>query len=150
MDKKQEDLLVAVCKVKDQHFGLAADRVREIIRLPEITPVHSAPPGVVGVMNLRGRIVTVMDLGVKLNLEPLIRTPDSRIFIVEWSGELVGLLTDAVEDVFDMEAEGIKPPPDNVSGVNSTLLWGVCRRGEDLVALIDIDAILGENPVVSQ
>ena len=95
-----------------------------------------------GIRNLRGRIVTVIDLRTRLELGRVAVGPESRILIVENQGEPVGLLVDQVADTSEVNAADIQPAPPNVNGVQSRHLRGVCRNGARLVALLDLAAVL--------
>jgi purine-binding chemotaxis protein CheW len=134
--------LAVACFVGSALFGVDAEPVQEIVRVGHITPVHHAPEYVVGIMNLRGRIVTVIDLGLKLELERTNITPESRILIVEWKGEQVGLLIEQEGGVVAVDRSTMRTPPENVRGVHSTLLEGVFLTDGHLMALLDLTAVL--------
>lgn len=135
-------LLIATCRVGSALFGIDTARVQEVVRAGEITRVHRSPACIRGVMNLRGRIVTVVDLGARLELGRADPGADSRIFIVDWETESVGLLVDCVEDVVTVARRDLVAPPENVRGVHSALLQGVCQPNGTPVALLDVDAVL--------
>src|SRR5215831_15099468 len=92
-----ETLLVSVFQLGNAMFGIPAAQIQEVVQMGSITPVHHAPSCIVGIRNLRGRIVTVIDLGTRLDLGEAERGPESRILIVDSEGELVGLLVDRVD-----------------------------------------------------
>lgn len=137
-----QQALVATFLIGKCRYGLETTRVQEVVRLSEITQVRHAPEEVLGVMNLRGRIVTILDLGKKLGLENLEVTQDSRIFIVSMGQESVGLLVDQVADVVPLEEQSLFPSPENVHKGHSRLLSGVFQSGECLVALLKLDDLL--------
>ena len=110
--------------------------------LGEVTPVHHAPSYVAGIRNLRGRIVTVIDLRMRLELPPMDTGPESRILIADWKGEPVGLLVDGVDDTITVGAGDLQKPPPNLHGVQMQKLLGVFRSGERLAALLDPAAVL--------
>lgn len=136
--------LIASFRLGDGLFGIDTERIQEVVRVGEITPVHRAPDFIVGVINLRGRIVTIVDLGARLELAPAAKTPDGRILIVDWNGEHVGLLVEEVRDVLPAGRETTFPPPGNVRGVQGHFVSGVLSRGEHLVAVLDVDAVLSD------
>jgi purine-binding chemotaxis protein CheW len=123
-------------------FGVGAGQVQEVVRMGELTPVHHAPPHVAGIRNLRGRIVTVVDLAVRLGLGLANGSADNRILIVESQGEPVGLLVDAVADTIAVDDADVVPPPPNINGVQSQNLTGVIRKGDRLVALLALGTVL--------
>jgi len=89
--------LLATFFVRDMLCGLDATAVQEVIRLGPVTPVHYAPEEVLGILNLRGRIVTIVDLGLRIGLPRIATGSDSRIFIVEDRDEFIGLLVNRGE-----------------------------------------------------
>jgi purine-binding chemotaxis protein CheW len=137
-----DGLLVATFLLGNAAFGIGAAQVQEVVRLGDITPVHQAPPYVVGIRNLRGKIVTVIDLRVRLDMGSVDAGANSRILIVDWQGEPVGLLVDSIADTISLNPADIVPPPPNLHGVQSRNLGGVYRSGERLVALLDHGAVL--------
>lgn len=138
----ERGLQLATFEVEETTFGIDTAQVQEVVRVGEITPVHHAPPYVMGLRNLRGRIVTVVDLRVRLELGVTTVGPESRILIVDWRGEPVGLLADRVDDTIAVDPEQVEPPPPNVDGIQGRNLKGICRDGQALVALLDVEAIL--------
>lgn len=134
--------LAVACFVGSALFGVDAEPVQEIVRVGHITPVHHAPDYVVGIMNLRGRIVTVIDLGMKLELGRTAITSESRILIVDWSGEHVGLLIEQEGGVVAVNPSDMRAPPENIRGAHSTMLEGVVQADGHLMALLNLSAVL--------
>jgi purine-binding chemotaxis protein CheW len=137
-----DDILVATFLLGEGTFGLDTAIIQEVVMLGEVTPVHHAPSYVAGIRNLRGRIVTVIDLSMRLELPPIDAGPDSRILIADWKGEPVGLLVDGVNDTIELGVGDLLPPPPNLHGVQMQKLLGVFRSGKRLAALVDPVAIL--------
>jgi purine-binding chemotaxis protein CheW len=123
-------------------FGIDAQLVEEVVKVGEITKVSHAPPCVVGIRNLRGRIVTVIDLRALLTLGAVPASGENRILIVDSRGEQLGLLVDSVADTISANAEDVAPPPSNLHGVQGRNLHGVCRGGGRLVALLNLNSLL--------
>lgn len=136
------NLLVATFLLGNSTFGLDTALIQEVMMLGEVTSVHHAPSYVAGIRNLRGRIVTVIDLRVRLGLQRIDNGPESRIFVAEWKGEPVGLLVDSVKDTIELGVDDLLPPPPNLHGIQAQKLLGVFRSGERLAALLDPAAIL--------
>ena len=107
-----------------------------------VTPVHHAPPFIVGIRNLRGRIVTVIDLRMRLELGEAERGSESRILIVDSEGELVGLLVDHADDTVFLQKETMSPPPANLGALQESAVRGVYRCPVGLVTLLDHNPIL--------
>jgi len=123
-------------------FGIDARQIQEVSRVGAITRVHHAPEDVIGIRNLRGHIITVIDLRTRLQLGRVETTPASRVLIVEGQGEPIGLLVDEVADTINVNPADLQPAPANVNGVQSRNLRGVCRHGRSLVALLDLATVL--------
>ncbi|HEY1310434.1 MAG TPA: chemotaxis protein CheW [Pseudolabrys sp.] len=141
-----EDLLTATfCLGKDLLFGINAILIQEMVMVGEITPVRHAPGFVAGIRNLRGRIITVIDLSVRLGIGSVEIGPETRVLIADWRGEPVGLLVDRVCDTMALEPGDLEPAPSNLNGVQMQKLLGVFRSGERLAALLDPAAILGHD-----
>jgi purine-binding chemotaxis protein CheW len=139
----EDNLLVSTFSIGDALFGIDANQVQEVVQLRKITAVHHAPDYVRGVMNLRGRVVSVIDLGEKLSLGAIESDAENRIMIVEWRQEYVGLLVARIEEVVQVETEAIKRPPENVHGVQASLITGVFQsEAGRLIGLLDIDKVL--------
>jgi purine-binding chemotaxis protein CheW len=139
-----EDLLVATFQLGSDGgvFGVDATLIQKVVMVGELTPVRHAQAYVAGIRNLRGRIITVIDLCVRLGLGAVEIGPESRILIADWKGEPVGLLVDRVEDAVAVEAGGLEPAPPNLHGVQMQKLLGVFPSGERLAALLDLAAVL--------
>ena len=137
-----EDLLIAAFHLGDGVFGLDTTLIQEVVMVGELTPVRHAPEYVAGIRNLRGRIITVMDLSVRLGLGSVEIGPESRILIADWKGEPIGLLVDQVADAIPVEAGDLQPAPPNLHGVQMQKLQGVFHSGERLAALLDLAAVL--------
>jgi purine-binding chemotaxis protein CheW len=140
-----EALLVATFQLgsDDGVFGIDATLIQEVVMVGELTPVRHAPAYVAGIRNLRGRIITVIDLCVRLGLGSVEVGADSRILIADWKGEPVGLLADRVADAVEVEPGALDATPPNVNGVQMQNLLGVFRSGDRLAALLDLAAVLG-------
>jgi purine-binding chemotaxis protein CheW len=140
-----EDLLIATFQLggDDGVFGIDATLIQEVVMVGELTPVRHAPDFVAGIRNLRGRIITVIDLCVRLGLGYVERSPESRILIADWKGEPVGLLVDRVADALPLQPGDLEPSPPNLHGVQMQKLLGVFHSGDRLAALLDLAAVLG-------
>ena len=123
-----------------QLCGLRAEHVAEIIRLPPITPIHNAPEYVRGVINLRGDIVTVIDLGRRLGLTELGGL--NTVIIMPFGEENIGLLTEEVDDIIASQAELFEVPPTRLSGIGGTYLDSVYKLEEQLAAVLKVAQIL--------
>ena len=135
---------IVTFRVCDMLCGLNIVDVQEIKRIHQITAVHRAPPEVRGVVNMRGRIVTIIDVRQKLGLPAAAGGP-SLVIIVPHREELLGLLVDDVDDIVRAEAGAIAPAPDNLDGVERELFCGVLKLDQTLVAILDRSRIVERN-----
>jgi purine-binding chemotaxis protein CheW len=130
----------------NESYGIAVVKVREIIRLQKITPIPQMPEFVKGVINLRGRVIPVIDLRVKFNLKAEFA---ERTCIVVVQVKLVsdrttqmGLIVDGVEEVVTLNANEIEPPPEFGARVDVSYLLGMAKVRENVKTLLDIDRVV--------
>ncbi|MDI6908138.1 MAG: chemotaxis protein CheW [Thermoanaerobacterales bacterium] len=135
---------VVVFQLAEQTYGVDIARVYEIIRMEAITRVPRAPQFVEGVINLRGRIIPVIDLRRRFGMPQNEQTRASRIIIVEMNGMTVGMVVDAVLEVLRLPAESIEPPPPVINGIDSAYLRGIALWGERLIIMLDTEKVLVE------
>jgi purine-binding chemotaxis protein CheW len=135
---------IVTFRVRDMLCGLNIVDVQEIKRIHQITAVHRAPPEVRGVVNMRGRIVTIIDVRQKLGFEPAASGP-ALVIIVPHREELLGLLVDDVDDIVRAEPGAIAPAPDNLVGVERELFCGVLKLDQTLVAILDRSRVVERN-----
>jgi purine-binding chemotaxis protein CheW len=137
--------LLATFFVRDALCALDASGVQEVIRVDSVTPVRHAPDAVVGVINLRGKIVTLLDLGVILGLGKSLVTRESRIFILEDRNEFLGVLVDRADEVIPVEPGNEESLPANVPPSQARFFQRVCRAGGHVIAVLNQSEILNEN-----
>jgi len=135
--------LLATFFVRDALCALDAAGIQEVIRLGPLTPVRHAPEAVAGIMNLRGKIVTILDLGMRLGFEKAAPNAESRIFIMEDGNEFIGLLVDRVVEVIEADPDQLRGKPANLSSTQARFLTGICRAGSRVVTVLDQAAVLG-------
>lgn len=140
-------LQVSTFYVDDVLYGIDINRVQEINKLSDLTGVPMSPPYVRGVINLRGKIVTVIDLGYKLRKRRTEQTDETKNIIVESKGEYIGLMVDRIWDVVTTNTEALNPPPANIGGVQGKLFRGVIQRDRELVGILDIERILVDDGI---
>lgn len=123
-----------------QYFGVPIDRVQEVVRPQRVTPVPLAPVAVAGLMNLRGQIVTALDLRRVLGMA---QGPEARGGVVLRCEECsVGLLVDAVDDVLDASDEAFEPAPQTLRGSRRALIAGAYKLEGRLLLALDVDRLL--------
>ena len=122
--------------------GMDILKVQEINKLMEMTKVPQAPDYMVGILNLRGQIVTIIDLGQKLGLGNVEISNESRNFIINAPGEHVGLLVSRISDVVMADPDRIEPAPANMSGIQGSFFTGVYKTENKLIGILDIKEVL--------
>lgn len=143
--EKSGELQLSCFYVGSALCGIDINRIQEMNRLMEMTKVPQAPSYVLGIMNLRGRIVTILDLGRKIGLAPSKTTATSRIIIVNSRDENIGLLVDHITDVVTSKWEYVDPNPSNIKGVKGKYFQGVLKSSKDIIALLDIGEVLSDD-----
>ena len=128
--------------IANEEFGVDILKVQEIIRVPEVTRVPNCPAFVEGVINLRGKIVPVVDLRLRFNLPKIEKDNNTRIIVVELEEKTVGFLVDRVKEVIRIETAIIDPPPELVTNVQTRYITGVAKLEDRLLILLDLDRVL--------
>lgn len=131
-----------------EEYGLEILKVREIIGIMDITSMPQMPSYVKGVINLRGKVIPVIDLRLKFGLEPAEYTEQTCIVVVD-VGSLVGVIVDTVQEVLDIDASQIDPPPPLGASVDISFVMGMGKVKDDVKILLDIDKVLGSDELVS-
>jgi len=133
-------------------FGIPILKVREIIRLLDITPIPRMPDYVRGVINLRGKIVPVIDLRMKLGLPNTSTTNRTCIIVVYVAiGEatkLMGLIVDALEEVYQISSEELEPSPDFGKGASTSYIQNMAKIKGQVKALLNIDLIVEDDHAI--
>ena len=143
-DGSSEDLEFSTFYVGGALCGINILNIQEINKHFEITKVPQSSDFIEGILNLRGRIVTIIDLGKKLGLVPVTKDKDNRNIIVNSEDEHIGLLIDAISDVVIAKNEDIEPAPSNIGGVKGKIFQGVLKTEKKLIGILDIDEVLKE------
>ncbi|HEY7065178.1 MAG TPA: chemotaxis protein CheW [Chloroflexota bacterium] len=133
---------VVVLELAGEAYGVAIERVQEIIRMQPITRVPNGPPGVEGVTNLRGRVIPVLDVRQRFGLPRTAPTRQSRIVVAELGEQAVGLVVDSVSEVLRVPAAAVEPPAALVLSADSPYVRGVAKLDERLVLLLDLEHLL--------
>ena len=126
----------------EEEYGVDILRVQEIKGWDTVTPIPNTPDYLKGVINLRGKIVPVIDLRCRFNLQPKEKDGNTRIIVVELSGKTVGFLVDRVQEVIRVETAIIEPPPDLVTNVQTRYITGVAKLEDRLLLLLDLNQVL--------
>jgi purine-binding chemotaxis protein CheW len=136
---------VVVCQLADECYGLDIGSVYEIIRFRESTAVPASPAFADGVINFRGRIIPVVDLASRFGISRSATTKSTRIIVAGTAGTRVGLVVDAVTEVFMLSDEAVEPTPEVACGSDATYIRGIARLNGELVILLDLGVLLAEH-----
>ena len=129
-------------KLVGETYGINVMQVQEVLRYSEIAPVPGAPPYVLGIINLRGNVVTVIDTRHRFGLEPGEVTDNTRIVIIEADKHVVGILVDSVAEVVYLRQSEIETAPNVGNDDSAKFIQGVCHKNEELLILIELDKLL--------
>ncbi|SLM30073.1 putative Chemotaxis protein CheW [Desulfamplus magnetovallimortis] len=151
---------IATFNLGDSRLGIDILLIKEIYRHMSITPIPDSPPHLKGLMNLRGRVVTVIDLNVCLNRPSSEPIETSRLLVLKTDDEIgkyrqsglpgnislghdiVGLLIDQMDDVITIQNSDILPAPPNLEETEDALIQGVIKQGEELIIILDVNEVL--------
>lgn len=143
-----ELLQMVVFQLGGEEFGVEIMKVQEIIRMPEITQIPQSPDFVEGVINLRGRIIVVINLDKRFNLKSKEVDENSRIIVVEIGNNVVGMIVDSVNEVLRIPASSVDPAPELVmSRVSKDYITGVGKMDNRLLILLDLARVLDRKEV---
>lgn len=137
-----KELQIVGFRVGRETFGVPISLVHEIVRVPEITAVPEAPDYVEGVINLRGKIISVLDLRKRFGEKEITESKKNRILVVEVEGKMVGLIVDAASEVLKVPATEIDLPPNVFNEGELNYVTGVGKLRGRLIIMIDLTKIL--------
>jgi purine-binding chemotaxis protein CheW len=137
-----KDLHLVGFRIGRETFGVPIDMVHEIVRVPDITAVPDSPEYIEGVINLRGKIVSIVDLRKRFGEKQITRTKKNRILVVEVDSKMVGLIVDAASEVLKMSHTHVEAPPNVFEEGELNYVTGVGKLNDRLIILIDLNKIL--------
>ncbi len=129
-------------RLEDERYGINVMQVQEVLRMTEIAPVPGAPDYVLGIINLRGNVVTVMDTRKRFALPQHEADDATRIVIIEAEDQVVGILVDSVAEVVYLDQPDIESPPNVGNEESSRYIQGVANREDGLLILVDLNKLL--------
>ena len=131
-------------KLADEEYGVEILKVREINGVMDITSVPQMPAFMKGVINLRGKVIPVIDLRLKFGLPEIEHTEQTCIIVVD-VGRNLGIIVDTVSEVMDIHSENIEPPPSMGVAVQRNFILGMGKIGDEVKILLDIDNVLSDD-----
>ncbi|HHJ80525.1 MAG TPA: chemotaxis protein CheW [Candidatus Tenderia electrophaga] len=132
-------------RLEDETYGVNVMQVQEVLRMTEIAPVPGAPSYVLGIINLRGNVVTVMDTRSRFALPPHEADDATRIVIIEAEDQVVGIMVDSVAEVVYLKQSEIEVAPNVGNEESSRYIQGVANRDDGLLILVDLDKLLTDD-----
>lgn len=129
-------------RLENETYGVNVMQVQEVLRYTEIAPVPGAPSYVLGIINLRGNVVTVIDTRDRFGLHGTEVTDNTRIVIIEAESHVVGILVDAVAEVVYLRQSEIETAPNVGNDDSAKFIQGVCHKNDQLLILVDLDKLL--------
>ncbi len=130
--------------LSSEEYGIEILKVQEIIGVLAITPIPRTPAFIKGVINLRGRIIPIVDLRLKLSMEEAKHTEETCFIVVKAHGMHMGVVVDKVSEVLDIAAENVEEAPSMGEDINTDYILGIGKAGDKVKLLLDIDKVLSE------
>lgn len=130
--------------LENEKYGIKVMQVQEVLRMTEIAPVPGAPHYVLGIINLRGNVVTVIDTRRRFGLADVENDDETRIVIIEANNNVVGILVDSVAEVVDLKVSEIETAPNVGNDESSKYIQGVSSRENELLILVDVNKLLSD------
>ncbi len=137
-----EMLQLVTFKLDGQKYAVDILKVQEINNMKEITSIPNAPVYLEGAINLRGKVIPVLNLRKKFGFDDNLKSELCKIIIMDVRGVIMGLIVDAVSDVLRINQDVVEPPPPVSSNVSSEFISGIAKLSEGLVILLDMDRLL--------
>lgn len=141
-EQPQDELQLVAFFLQGEEFAVDIQKVREVLKLPPITPLPQSLDFIEGVINLRGEVIPVVDLRKRFRLAKVAKSDKARIIIVEIDEGMVGLIVDSVTEVLHLNSSAIEPPPRRIAGTRTEFISGVGKLGERLIIILCLEKIL--------
>lgn len=136
-------------RLDEETYGINVMQVQEVLRVTEIAPVPGAPEFVLGIINLRGNVVTVIDTRSRFGLMSKDPDDETRIVIIEADKQVIGILVDSVAEVVELRASEIETTPNVGSDDAAKYIQGVATREGQLLILVDLNKLLTDDEMVA-
>jgi purine-binding chemotaxis protein CheW len=138
------EVQLVVFQLGKEYYGVDIHQVQEIIRFQSPTKVPGAPSFVEGVINLRGRVIPIIDLRKRFRLSEKEVTKDTRVIVVEVAPHTVGMVVDAVDEVLRISEDKIEPPSPLIASIQEEYIQGVGKLEDKLVIILDLQKVLSK------
>ena len=146
-DKESDDVLLqwATFQLAEEYYGINVMQVMEVLRLTEIAPVPGSADYIIGIINLRGNVITVVDTRTLFGLPRTEATDNTRIVVIELADQVVGMLVDSVAEVIYLKQSSIERAPNVGTEESTKFIQGVSYHNDDLIILLDLNRIIEED-----
>jgi len=142
VDANYLDQQVVVFDLDQQVYGVPIDAVLEIIRMEKITPIPQSPDFIEGIIEIRGKVIPVMDLRKRFGLQVAEHTQSTRIIIVDMDSNSMGIIVDSVAEVLQISSGNVEPPPSVIGSVDQSFIQGVALLEKRMIILLDLAKVL--------
>ena len=132
-------------RLDEETYGIDVMQIQEVLRYTEIAPVPGAPDYVLGIINLRGNVVTVIDTRRRFGLADADITDATRIVVMESDSQVMGILVDSVAEVVYLKASEIETAPNVGNEESAKFIQGVCNKNGELIILVEFDKMLSDH-----
>ncbi len=127
----------------DENYVMPLLKVREVIAVPKTTPIPHAPKHFVGIMNLRGQVISILDLRTQLNIQTEDNSNEKAVIIIDFAPTYIGIVVDSVNTVVSVPESDLSDPPDMNSSEGKKCIRGIYRKKDEMALVIDVGAALG-------
>lgn len=152
MDTKKNTIssMQIVCfKIGNEEYGIEILKVQEILKLPKITALPKAADFIMGVIDLRGKVLPIIDLSKRFDIDHPNSTDTKRAIVVSIQGKEIGLAIDSVSHVIRVNSTDIEPPPPIVKGISGRYIVGIAKINQEFVVILDINHIFSTDEIAS-
>jgi purine-binding chemotaxis protein CheW len=149
IDEKDDERRFLVFSLSEEEYAIPLLKVKEVIALNEITPVPYSLPYFKGIMNLRGNVISIIDLRQKFNMKQIEKSQETAIIILDVGDLSFGMIVDSVNSVLATRLNEIQPPPDVETQMKSNSITGITRREKKLILILDVDRTLSLEDIKS-
>ncbi len=147
--RASKEVQMVAFKLKAEEFAVDIHQVREVLKMTQVTPLPQSAHYIEGVINLRGEVIPVVDLRKRFELSEEKRNEQTRIIIVEITGNDVGLIVDSVTEVLRFSATAIQAPPTRIAGTRTDLIKGVGKIHDRLLIILNLEKILTSEEIIA-
>ena len=147
--KRAEELQLVIFQLTDEEYAIPIIQVHEIIKPTDVTRIPGMPDFVEGVINLRGKVIPIIDIRKRFRLQQKKADEETRVIVVDVGEHTVGLIVDSVTEVLRLSLESIDPVPTTIAKISSEYLRGIGKLKERLLIILDVEKMLTELEKIS-